>query len=283
MARRNKARRDGDRKAGGAIVKPGSGISGPISPILLGKDRFVSLTRDSFFPSIDLNNHYRKSVKDFKRVPLASLRNFSTTVTATKAINKITNAVLSMPWSVLPPEEDIKSEAAWDLARDIKRAILRPNQEKTNTFRKLARATISDILTLGYGFIERHEGDETQPFWLWEVDSSYVHMNPNWHPSIRNVEARYYFGKGTDIESLSEIYDSEMFMLQHQVKTYEVVSPAPLEIAYHLIDAWLDLNDYQTRATSKAVRNSILQVVDATEDEIVAFRQYWNNEIEAEG
>ena len=147
----------------------------------------------------------------------------------------------------------------------------------------MTAALLKDLLTIGAAAVERQPGRGDRPFWLWDVDVALVHENPEWDPTNWLGSPRYFFGKGPDPEKMVKLSAENMFLLRHETSTYERISISPVKTAIYYVECWLGVGDYQHISTSKATKNTILQMIDATEDELAAFREYWNHQIEGEG
>lgn len=243
--------------------------------------------RTSRFPTIDLDRLgelYYLSKEGASSIPIDKVRRLAKTPPGRRAVDKITHGVLAMPLLIKPKKEDEEKKAAWERAEQIQNALKQPNVEHNNgTWRKFISAMLKDLLCAGAAAVERQPGKGDHPFWLWGVDIVLVHLNPDWDPTNELKHPRYLVKDPTKPNTFIEMTSDQLFLVQHSTSTYEVVSPGPMQIAYGFIQAWLDLGDYQKLSTSKATRNAILQLIDADEEELQAFREYWNYQIEGEG
>ncbi|MFQ3617735.1 MAG: phage portal protein [Cyanobacteriota bacterium] len=220
------------------------------------------------------------------RLSPADLRRISKAIVVQRAIRRIGNGVLSMPWSVLPPEDLIRDVDALNLAKRLRSALKKPNRGEHNLYSLFIRAIVQDSIVLGVSGIERHLGDLSdpadQPFWLFLVDPAHLSINKNWSPEIAGIEPRFY-DHGDRLTGGKPIFAQDLFLIQTNASTHELVPPSPLEIAYHMIQAWLGLSDFQNTTTSQAVREYILVLKGADQNDVDAFRAYWESEVEGSG
>lgn len=230
--------------------------------------------------------HFQRSLSNLDRVSVKELRKFSRTIPARKAIRRVANGVLRMPWTILPPADMAEDDAAVEQAKRVKKALQRPNAEDHNLYSKFIRALIHEMITIGYAAVERQPGTEdTQPFWLWAVNAENIRVNPDWTASQAGIIPRYYdfsAARGTRNAAIP-LFDQELFIIQPESTTYELVPPSPLEVAYRLIQAWMGTGDFQQSTTTQAVRDYIIVLKGAGEDEVKAFRDYWQAEVEGTG
>jgi hypothetical protein len=230
-------------------------------------------------------NHFQRSLQTLDRVSIRELRKFSRTIPARKAIRRIANGVLRMPWTVLPPGDLAKDETALTEALVLKRALQKPNREDHNLYSKLVRAIIHEMCTIGFAAIERQPGkSDSQPFWLWVANGEHIRLNTVWEPDRAGVVPRYYDvspmpGGNPGIPLMAE----NLFIIQPECNTYELVPPSPLEVAYRMIQAWMGIGDFQQSTTTQAVRDYILVLKGAGEEDVKGFREYWKTEIEGTG
>lgn len=220
------------------------------------------------------------------RLTPADLRRISKAIVVRRAIRRIGNGVLSMPWSILPPEDLIRDPDALRLAKRLRSALRKPNQGEHRLYSLLIRAIVKDAIVLGVSAIERHLGNLSdpadQPFWLFLVDPTHLEANRHWSPEIAGIEPRFY-DHGDPFTGVKPIFAEDLFLIQADASTDELVPPSPLEIAYHMIQAWLGLSDFQSTTTSQAVREYILMLKGADQNDVDAFRAYWEAEVEGSG
>lgn len=244
--------------------------------------------RRSEFPSINLEQLgalYQLSRGE--EIPIAQVRKFAKTPPGARAVSKVTNGVLAMPMIIKPRnEKDKEKESSWERAKIIDKCLRRPNVELNNTWRKLVTALMEDLLVAGAAAVERQPGQaKDRPFWLWDVDIAHVHLNPEWNPQNELQHPRYLIKDPTkpNANDFIAMRSQDLFLIRHKASTYEVVSSGPMRVAYRFIQLWLGVGDYQDVSTHKATRNAILQLIDADEEELQSFREYWNYQIEGQG
>jgi len=244
----------------------------------------VSIKRQ-FYPVINPAGHFYASVNNQERVPLDFLRRFSRTIPAQRAITRIVDGVLGMAWYVRPPKEDRDKPEAQETAQFIEKSLRRPNRDEHNTYEKVVSAIVTELLCIGVACVERQPGtDDTQAFWLWDANAANIHINPSWTPQTAGVVPRYY-----DMTPIPDgvagipIMDEHMFMILRRTNSYEYIPPSPLETAYSVINAWLGLSTYQNQTTASATQEYILDLGDVSEEQLIAFREYWLDEVQGQG
>lgn len=239
------------------------------------------------YARIEIVGHLQRSLSNLERIPLNKLRAFSRTVPVRKATRRIANGVLAMPWVIQPPKELARDEDALHYADQLKKALLKPNRGEHNTYSKLIRAIINEMLVLGFAAVERQPGTEdTQPFWLWIANGGGIKANSDWRPEIEGIVPRFYdCSSSPSGRDCVPLMSKDLFIIQSEANSYEYVPPSPLEVAYRLIEAWLGVGDYQSNTTSRAVRSYMLSVEgdDVSQEDVDAMRQYWETEVEQKG
>jgi len=251
--------------------------------------------KSSFYPKLDLfgsTGHFQQSLVEDKRVSVKQLRSFARSIPARKAIRRIGNGVLAMPWVLKGVDENKLGDIHL-----FTKALQNPNREEHNTYLRLCRALVSEIITLGFAAVERQRGDsESQPFWLWVANGENLSLNPLWNPGAEE-EPRYYQRSYTTVNSIEKpnssvtrqketlvpIFNENLFLITYDSNAHEIIPPGPLEIAYEMISAWLGLGKFQHLTTSNAVREYLLILEGVTQDELTAFRSYWRSEVLGQG
>jgi len=210
------------------------------------------------------------------------LKQMSQTILFDRAIERIGNGVASMQWTIKPPDEDKENEAAHDKAKELTAALKEPSQDIHDTYTKLVKAIVRDLLVFGTGVIERQPpiDNKSQPFWLWAVDCTQVKLDPNWDASREGIDPRFwYVPKGAKPQDWVPIYNKNMFLIQSRASTQDIVPPSPVRLAYDDMNHWLGLHGYQTRTVNNAVRDYMISLEDADGNEIDAFREYWRTQV----
>lgn len=194
-----------------------------------------------------------------------------------------------MPWRILPPEDLIRDPDAIAQAKRLRNALKQPNREEHGLYSKFVRAIVHEIITIGVAAVERQLGDladtKSQAFWLFLANANNIQLNQSWSPQVAGIEPRFfdYGGGGSHQLGGMPIFSADMFLIQTEANAYELVPPSPLEIAYHMIQSWLGLGEFQTTTTSQAVREYILVLKGANQEDVDAFRAYWESEVEGSG
>lgn len=239
------------------------------------------LARIGTLPEVDPQQNYRQSMSPRKRIPLELLRVASRVTPVARAIRRVQRSVRMMPWIIRPPKEDAKKPESLKIVEDLTRALKRPNKALgQNTYQKFVSAALKDLLILNYAAIQRMP-DEEKRFCLWAVDGSCIHHNPHWNEDDPS-DARYHYIDPRNIEPI-HLADEDLFIIQMDSSTYELIPPSPVETAFPHVVAWLALHNFQHATTSKISAKYILDIGDVTQSELDAFRDYWEEHIEADG
>lgn len=244
----------------------------------------ISIKRQ-FYPTINPIGHAYASISNQERVPLDFLRRLSRTIPAQKAIARIVDGVLGMTWYISAPKEDREKPEAKKTALFIDKALRRPNRDEHNTYEKVVGALITEVLCLGVACIERQPGtDDTQAFWLWDANAANIHINPAWTPQTAGIVPRYYDMTVTPggVAGIP-IMDEHLFVVLRRTSSYEFIPPSALETAYSVINSWLGLSTFQSETTSHATQEFILDLGEVSEDQLIAFREYWEVDVQGKG
>jgi hypothetical protein len=204
-----------------------------------------------------------------------------------KCIQRIQRGVSLMPWHISPPKEDREKPGAIQRAEEIKGSLLRPNYELAqNTYTKLTNAIVKDLLTLNYSAIQRMPGngdllrdEQARRFFSFCIDGAKIEFNPDW--INKPEEARYLYR--TDYNNAELIADEDMFIIQIDSASYELMPPSPVEVAFPYVLCWLALNNFQHVTTSKVSAKYILHLGEVSDVQLKAFREYWDTSVEIEG
>jgi hypothetical protein len=242
-------------------------------------------TPDPFNPT----SHYNQSAS---RRSL-SLRSISYKTLFSRAIERISNSVAAMPWTIAPMDDEKADKPALEKARELTKALSRPNQDEHDLYTTFVKALIRDILVIGLAVVERQPGTEGfQPFWLWGTPPEKIYLDSGWDASREGLHPRFWYCINTNANSyeyLNEdnwipILNKNMFLIQNRVATNELFPPSPVAAAYERLNTWLSLDSYQARTVSNPVRDYMVALEEATsEEEIDRFREYWRVHVVGSG
>jgi hypothetical protein len=258
----------------------------PARSVAQGSDRRLSVLgdraqTDGFNPgAFDPRSFFHKSLQG--TITSDDLKKMSQTILFDRAIERIGNGVASMQWTIKPPDEDKESDAAHEKAKQLTAALKQPNQDIHDTYTKLVKSLVRDLLTFGTGTVERQPGmdNKSQPFWLWPVDCTAIKLDPQWDASREGIDPRFWYApKGSKQKDWVPIYNKNMFLIQSRSSTQEIVPPSPIRLAYDDMNHWLGLHGYQTKTVNQAVRDYMIALEDADANEVDAFREYWRTQV----
>jgi hypothetical protein len=212
-----------------------------------------------------------------------NLRNIARNVLFDKAIERISNGVAAIPWIIDPPEEYKDDKKAIAQTRLLTRGLQKPSTDfRHNTYRKFVKSIVRDLCVFGTSAIERQQGDDGKAFWLWNPCAEYVKIDPNWDEDPETPRY-WYCPPKTNPTDWKAVYDDELFLIQARVSSYEIACSSPVKLAYDDINTWIGLHGYQARTVSNGVRDYMINIENANEDEVDAFREYWRSDVVGRG
>jgi HK97 family phage portal protein len=213
-----------------------------------------------------------------------NLRYFSRTVYARRAINRIKDAISTLPWQIVTENG---ARASQQQAEIVARCLDSPNE--SDSFTTLLEQWIEDALVTGAGTLEQAVSpDPARPIWLWPVDATTIRPVVKWDgnpKSIRFLQALGYTGGSILSEvNAKQLRAEEIIYMRLNPSTETPYGYGPLEIAYDSISWKLGVGRYASNAASNAQpQNLIYPGPVADKNEILTFRAYWRNEIEGQG
>lgn len=246
----------------------------------------VAPPRDTLsYPNMALLGQQRlnRQFPVYKPTP-RTLRYFSRTPYARRAINAIKNPIAMLEWEVRPRKGVAVSSELKRQIEAVTKSLETPNED--DSFRSLLEQVIEDILC-GAGAIEHQVGnDPLHPLWMWPVDGLSIQLYPAWSGDAN--EARYLqtYGYGTFGGSQQGVMlrNDELIYLKPNPTTDRPFGLGPLEVAFESIAALLGAGAYNRKVTTNATPPGILNLGEGVgSDDIAAFRAYWRNDIEGQG
>lgn len=244
----------------------------------------------SSYPGIYAPGHYSRSIGNQRRIPVQYLRALAETIPAQRCFRRISTTICTQHWSI--HHKDVQEldgkakEKAREDSRLIEFALKKPNEDAIDSyFTEIMSGAIKHLLMFNFAMIERQKGKSPErPFWLWLVQNPEdIQINPEWSPDKDGIIVKYLdFGHTSEYgyADPQEIKSENLFCVQGD----NWDTPSPLEVAYNAIESWLGLCAFQQSTTSNATREYMLILEDVTtEEELVAFREYWNIEVKGSG
>lgn len=213
-----------------------------------------------------------------------NLRYFSRTVYARRAINRIKDAITSLPWQIVT---EGAARSSQQQAEMVAKCLENPNE--SDSFTTLLEQWIEDALITGAGVLEQAvSGDAARPIWLWPVDSTTIRPVVKWDgnpKSVRFLQALGYTGGSILSEvNAKQLTAEEIIYLRLNPSTESPYGYGPLEIAYDSISWKLGVGRYASNAASNAQPQNLIYAGEiGSEAEILTFRAYWRNEVEGQG
>jgi hypothetical protein len=249
-----------------------------------GRKRIEPQRETANYPRLVQLGSPRESRKQAAFKPVArNLRYFSRTPYARRAINAIRNPICQLGWEIKPlPGVNMNAE----LARQIEIATYcfdHPNY--TDNFTSMTAELIEDVCC-GAGAIETQiGGDPDRPLWMWPVDGLSIQMFAGWDGGdhAHYYQTMGYGGIGNLPNDGIPLRDDELLYIRPNPSTADPFGSGSVEIAFLSIARQLGVADFAGNVASNAKPSSGMWIKGADDDQIVAFRQYWSNEIEAQG
>ncbi len=236
--------------------------------------------------SFQYQGYFERSLSSTDSKGLKELEDISKTVLFDHAIERISNAVAHMAWTISVPPEGQDNPDTIKKGKELTKALSEPNLTFHDTYTKLVKAIVRDLLVYGAAAIERKpaNGTKSQPFWLFPIKVPYLKVEPTWEPHLEGVIPRYWYCPNTfhPAEGLP-LYNKDAFIIQSRVDSDECIPPSPVQIAFDDMSVWLGLHAYQGRTASQAVRDFLICLEDETSEGLSAFREYWQNRVVGQG
>lgn len=236
----------------------------------------IGLPNGQFF---DTQNSFFNSLSSFGGVPFTII-NAEDNVLVRRAIRYIANAVIAMPWVIAHEDGGMDK---LETIKDLSKALLSPNADDINSYDKMVFAIVNDLIRYNIAVVGRKPRafEDGQAFYMYVNDPKKVERNNHWLPEISGIEPRFFLRKSR--EEVFELLDSDVFLIQSEIHSDCLVPKSPLQIAFDTIKAWQKLYNFQTELAETTHRDTMLVLEDANEPEVVAFREYWANEVEGRG
>ena len=225
-----------------------------------------------------------------------NLRRWSEYPPARRAINAISNPILSLPWQIVPTDERLREVPEDKLPGELRQRILRvtamlkaPNAQ--DSWRSWLEPVLEDICVGGYGAVEiglmPGRSDDPRPALLWPMDGQSVHINAEWDGSpstIRYTQALGYVGLSVATHDPVAFYDDQLLYLKLNPRTHTPFGLGYLEVAFNSINAYIGAFEFAQRRASNATPNFLIFLGENTDIPTTRqWSQYWQQMIEGYG
>jgi phage portal protein BeeE len=239
------------------------------------------------------------------KLTATSLRRFSETPVARRAINTIKDRIAGMRWRIQP-----RSGRSLEQMPDgaLRAQILTENFEAPNpddSFRSLLEQVLEDVIVGGYGAIEidlvegwagsanwlgRRDAVPTAggapalpgPLLLWPVDGATIRIMTDWDgrpDSPRYVQVTPRSGPEAQIV----LNDDELSYIRLNARTHTPFGLGRLEVAFETINSFLSAHRYASRLASNSVVQYALWLQDLGPAQHERLIRWWQDEIEGTG
>ena len=211
-----------------------------------------------------------------KRTP-TNLRTLSESPIPRRAINVIKNGITKLNWSVAAIDEN-DTEKYREIIKIIERSLLKPNPG--DSFRSWIEQMVEDMLVCSAGSSEvLKAGDPLRPFRMYPVDSFSVDLYPEWDGKPNSYRyAQRVHGQHIHLKS------SELMYIRMNPRTNTPFGLSPLETVWETVESFVSAH----RSASKQASNTVIRKLinlgkNANENQVKAFRSYWENEVLGRG
>jgi hypothetical protein len=250
--------------------------------IWAGRTRKIPGRETTAYSRLMNMGRYQKDRPLIKPTP-GNLRQFSRTVHARRAINRIKNIIAGLEWEIVP-------KAGVDLSRELQGQIdvvtacfQHPNRD--DSFQTLIEQVIEDYLICGAGAIEPEVGgDPVRPLWMWPVDALSIQVYAAW-TGDKN-EARYLqtYGNGNiGGQQGIPLRNDQLIYIRKDPNTDNPFGNGCLETAFNSINRQLAAADYAGNVAGNGQPENMLQFMGADPVTLDRMRDWWRNEIEGQG
>jgi hypothetical protein len=224
------------------------------------------------------------------------------TAPAQICLSHVIDGVAQMSIEVVPPDRLKNDPVARKVCKRISRSLKHSNIDEQSTYKEFISAIITDLMVLGISAIERkfqplvNIPDPTDPaeaerndilaqeVWQWAVDPTRIHQNDEWTPQSLS-EPRYFY-QGTagahDKSKWTPLFSEDLYTIRQYATTWGR-PPSAFEVVYDVIQSWLGLNKFQSNTTSKARQEFLIDLGPVSGDELKAFREFWQIDVEQSG
>jgi HK97 family phage portal protein len=234
------------------------------------------------YPQLQAIGQYNNKRAFIKQTP-ANLRYFSRTIFARRGIKALKDPITLLNWDIVPIKGTKLSPELERQITVVKECFKRPNND--DSFSTLIEKMIEDYCVYGAGVCELQlSNNPIRPIFLFPVEARSIQIYADWDGS--KTLPRYL-----QTLSLSNVGISEGVALRNDELVYIVCNPSnetpygygPVEIAFTTISRILGVESYCGKVTSNAIPETLLWVGPYSNNELSAFRAYWENEIEGQG
>lgn len=252
--------------------------------LLAGRKRHEPQRDSDIYPRLmNLGGWQRDNKRPLIKPTPANLRMFGKTTYPRRAMNRIKLPIETLEWEVRPK---VGIELNSTLQKQIDVATLclqQPN--RLDNFRSFTGKSLEDMMTNGACAYEHAlGGDKSRPLWMWPVDSMSIQIDPDWNG--KDSEPRYYqtlgYGNIGGVQGKA-LLDSEIVYGVQNPTNESPFGLGELEVAFAAINRTLGVADYAGKLASNAQPENLLVMPGWTNEQLLAYRQYWRNEIEGQG
>lgn len=254
------------------------------SELLAGRKRHEPQRESDIYPRLMNIGGWQRSTKRplIKPTP-ANLRMFGKTTYPRRAMNRIKLPIETLEWEVRP-KAGIELNSTLQKQIDIATYCLQ-NPNRLDNFRSFTGKSLEDMMTNGACCYEHAlGGDKNRPLWMWPVDSMSIQVNADWDG--KDSEPRYYQTRGYgNIGGVQgeALLDSEIVYGVQNPTNESPFGLGELEVAFAAINRTLGVSDYAGKLASNAQPENLLVFPGMTNEQLLAMRQWWRNDIEGQG
>jgi HK97 family phage portal protein len=185
------------------------------------------------------------------------------------------------------------SQSEWDIVKfdptgpdpdpvivnELRDLFNNPNP-KADSFRSFVEPIIEDVLVLDAGCVEKERRLNDRLVHLWPVDGATIKVSAIWDG---NPDEYRYFWYPDNYER-ARFRNRDFIYIMESPTTYRVVGLSKLETLKQAVDAELSGHFYNYRQVTNAAPDGMLDLGEtARQDQVDAFKSYWDSEISGRG
>jgi len=218
----------------------------------------------------------------YKATP-RNLRYFSRTPHARRAINAIKNPIKMLEWEIVPIRDIEWNSELERQAEIVYRCFENPNE--TDDFQALLEIFLEDRMVCAGALETQIGGDPDRPLWMWPVDALSIQMYAEWDGDPGTPRYAQTVGYGSEFGGgqTVQLLDNELLYMRPNPSSATPFGYAPLEIAFDTIGRLLSVGKFAGNVAGNQRPSIGLDFPGIPQDQLMAMRSFWRNEVEGNG
>lgn len=220
---------------------------------------------------------YGKNNQPVPKMNPTNMRKLSESPIPRAAINIVKNGIAKLNWTVAAIDEN-ETEKYEQICKIAIQSLLRPNPG--DSFRTWVEQIVEDMLVASAGSSEvLPAGDPMRPFRMYPTDTFSIDLYPYWDgrpDSIRFAQRQ----NGSNVP----LTDSELMYIRMNPRTNTPFGLSPLETVWETVNNFIITHRSAGKQAGSPVSRDVLNLGEgATEQQVKAYRSYWENEVKGQG